>query len=86
MKTLVTYLLTYLLACLLACLLTYLLTYSYANKKTIDKNVHPNICSGFVVNYIYCTSICYSNFDKHHYIDFHWFHCTEPTPLSLDNF
>ena len=28
----------------------------------------------------------YSNFDKHHCIDFHRVHCTEPTPLSLNNF
>ena len=30
--------------------------------------------------------ILYSNFDKDHYIDFHWVQCNEPTPLALDNF
>ena len=28
----------------------------------------------------------YSNFDKHHYKDFHRSQCTEPTLLAFDNF
>ena len=30
--------------------------------------------------------IYYSNFDKHHYKDFHRAQSTQPTPLALDNF
>ena len=30
--------------------------------------------------------ICYSNFDKGHFKDFHRVQCNEPSPLALDNF
>ena len=48
-------------------------------KLSFDLCLHRNVDYKTQNIYTY-----YSKFDKHHYIDFHSAHCTEPTPLSLD--